>query len=160
MLRIALPMACLLAGLASLPSSSAAPATTRSATTKPATTRAAATQPATHAELMTAMIDFSRDVAAVLKTATDEQTANAALPKLEAARQRVLHLRDATEAIGPMNDLTRQELMNRHGADFQSATAAVTAEVERIKKDPALSAILGQPIESLSVFRAKAERSE
>ncbi len=158
MLRFALPVACLLAGLASLPSSSAAPATTRLAATKPAaTTKAAATQPATHAELMEAMTDFSRDLAAVLKTATDEKTAKAAVPKLEAARQRVIELRDATEAIGPMNDLTRQELMSRHGADLQSAMAAVTAEVERIKKVPALGAILGEPIESLSVFRAKAE---
>jgi hypothetical protein len=160
MFRIVLPVVCFVAFFGVLQSSDGAPATTRSATTRPATTQAAATQPATHSELMTAMIDFSRDVTALLKTATNEQTAKAAVPKLEAARERILQLRDVTEAIGPMNDPTRQQLMTQHGTDLQSATTGMAAEIERINKDPALKAILGQPIEDLSVFRTHAVRRE
>jgi len=143
---------CLLLGLFISSSLLAAPAAT---TTTTASTRPASTQPANDfervAEQTAGVIDRIIDALTPVK---DEESAKAALPKLDALKKEIAQLKETAAKLGQPSEPELAAIHAKYAPRIQASYFKLAAEQKRVREDLALEPILGKPLDELGIVQS------
>ena len=109
----------------------------------PVRTVGGTTQPAASVEqLADEIINAIDATTTILKGVTDETTARAAIPKLEASQAALLRCHVATQQATPVSAEVQRDLAEHYGPTMLKSLAALSSEIARTRKDQAVYAIL------------------
>lgn len=88
-----------------------------------------------------------KETSELLKTCTDEASAEAAKPKLMALSQKLKSLKKQSEDLGPPSKEQAEAIQKKYGAETVEAFFDVVTEKERVEADPKMKAVLANSLE-------------
>ena len=86
----------------------------------------------------------------ILKTVTDEPTAKAAAPKLQAVADDMKRLQQEMNHLGEADKDVKKHRGDQYGKDFLDASRGLADEIERIRAMPAANAALDSALQQMN----------
>ncbi len=103
-----------------------------------------------HESVMKDSISKMKELVSILKGVTDEASAKAAGPKIEAVSADMKKLQEDAKKLGDPPKDKQDELMKKYASELASVQADMMKESTRIAMNPKLSTILEPSMKNLS----------